>query len=150
MHDRLIIWGFFAVLGLGAGTMAALHPNVRKPKPPPRIEPIPITVVAESTKADKLQPPWHPEWVSNDPPTAPDLTPTPIKTVAVAPLFRPMASNPKFEPLPAPIISAQTEFPKLPQPKIEKKESADKSDICARHGMHRKTHDGGRRWRCEK
>lgn len=136
MHDRLIIWGFFAILGLSAGTMAALHPNIRKPKPPPRIEPIPITVVAESLKADKLEPDT--------------IVPFSVRTIPYAPLFQPPVSNPKFEPTPQPIISAQTEFPKLPQPKITKSKSDDKSDVCARHGMHKETYDNGRRWRCKR
>lgn len=68
-----------------------------------------------------------------------------VRTVAVAPLFRPLAVDPKFEPFDQPVV-AQTEFPSLPKPQVAK---PPERDVCARHGGHREESPGKRGgWHC--
>lgn len=133
--NRLLIYGTAAALSAGVAAIA-----VPRPSPPVMAE----TVVVRTLKADQEVRPADP------PEPAEDFVKT-VRTVTVAPLWRPTAQAPKFEPTPEPVI-AQTEFPSLPKPpKIAGKNPQKSSgDVCARHGMKREEYDGGKRWRCRK
>lgn len=138
IDERFIIYGSFAFVGAAVAVVAVAEGRFLTKVQPPRAA-VAETVITESfpsisPKADKIV--AHPDF---------DSTKI-VKTVAVVPLWRPEVSNPRFEPLPAPVI-AQTEFPSLPKPKADKPERA--SDVCTRHGGHRETTPGKRGgWHC--
>jgi hypothetical protein len=137
--ERAIFYSVFAAAAIAIAVTAATY------------KPMGREVMRHNTgtsAVDKTQPPSDnsPAWA--DIPKGDRLPqfedePRIVRTIPVAPLFRPLVSNPRFEPLPEPVI-AQTEFPSLPQPKITK----PKGDVCARHGMKRQ--DDGKRWHCVK